>query len=254
MQWPAGDRTSLRHGGRSRQIALWTLFFVTAYLVFLAATMPARMVGRVVGLPPQVVHLAGTVWKGESVFTDGVVVTWRVDPLRSLLALALEAEWTLQSPDTRLSGLVQVSPNAFAVSRITGVAGWSLVEAALPQVPFTCEPRARVEIDRVSHAAGVIDAAGTLTTAEGICGDAIADVLVPALAGEIVPESDGVRLTVSMREPPGTVLGEARITQTGVLELTIQPAGAALVPGMPSSAATMIEIPLAFKAQPLPSR
>lgn len=233
----------------------WCALALAAYGVFLAATAPSRIVGRFVDLPPAVSHLSGTVWKGEAVLANRLVADWRVDPSASLGARALRLGWSMAGSDTRLTGTASIAPDgAVSVTGISGVAGWSLVEAALTGVPFRCDPRARVDIAEIAVADGQFRAEGRMTTGPGQCADDIGAVAVPALDAEVENVDGGVRLLVRLNERPDTVLGEAVVTAAGDLIITIQPAGAALVPGMPTSAASVIEMPLAFKAQPPPDR
>lgn len=233
----------------------WAVLALAAYAVFLAATAPARVVGRIVELPPVVSHISGTVWNGEAVLANRLVAEWRVRPTASLGARALRLDWSVAGSDTRLTGAASVGPDgSVSVAGITGIAGWSLVEAALTGVPFRCDPRARVDIAEIAVADAAFRAEGTMITGRGECADEVGAVAVPALEALVENVADGVRLLVRLREQPDTVLGEAVVTAAGDLVITIQPAGAALVPGMPTSAATVIEMPLAFKAPPRPDR
>lgn len=244
---------------RWRNAALLAALALVAYAVALAATAPARALAWLLELPPQVRQLSGTVWRGEAVLSDGLVASWTVDPLASLPALALDLAWRLDGPDTRLAGAALIGISGTRVSAVDGVAGWSLVRAALPGLALACDPTARIRLDRAGVDAGRLSAVGEIVSAPGVCRGPAATpaappVAVPALRGRVATAADGVHLEIERRDGPGERLAEILVTPDGRMVATIQPAGARLVPGMPASAASVIEMPLGITARSRPAR
>lgn len=232
---------------------------LVSYAVALAATAPARTLAWLLELPPQVRQLSGTVWQGEAVLSGGLVASWTVDPWASLPALAVDLAWRLDGPDTRLAGAASIGMAGAGVSGVEGVAGWSLVRAALPGLAVACDPTARVRLDRAGADAGRLVAVGEIVSAPGVCRDPavtppVAPVAVPALRGRIETAADGIRLEVERRDGPAERLAEILLTPDGRMVVTILPAGARLVPGMPASAATVVEMPLGLTARSRPTR
>lgn len=231
------------------------LLGLVSYLGFLVATLPARALRHVAELPPQIVHLSGTAWNGAAMTRGGFAAGWTIDPWASVLELAVIADWTLAGPDTRLSGRARIGPGRYRLEGVSGVAGWPLVAAALSGLPFACDPNARVELERLEVDPAGFDAAGRLSTGAGVCREpppSGAPVAVPALVGQLRSVQGGVHLGVAARERPEIALGELLVHAEGRLIVTVHPAGAALVPGMPSSGASIVEIPVPFIARSPP--
>ncbi|MBA3324315.1 MAG: hypothetical protein H0T41_03245 [Rhodobacteraceae bacterium] len=69
-------------------------------------------------------------------------------------------------------------------------------------------------------------------------------VPAPAILGELETTGTGLRGVLSLAETPGEALAEAVITNDDRLLLTVYPAGAALVPGLPTAGEISLEFPL----------
>jgi hypothetical protein len=85
---------------------------------------------------------------------------------------------------------------------------------------------------------------GRVTVDQGVCNrvdGTVTQVPVPALVAEIATVDDGVEAVVKSNATP---LVTARLTNADRALITIHAAGAAMVPGMPSSADSQLDIPM----------
>lgn len=257
MQAGGGDRGA-GHRGRWRALLGLGILAIVAYAATLVATAPARVALLVIDPPPALQRLSGTVWSGEAMLDGGLVASWRVDPLASLLSGAVRADWTLAGADTRLSGAARLSPSTSELRDVEGVAGWSLVRAAMPQAGLECDANARVSIARLRLEGGAIKGAGELTSPPGVCRPAGQDdadpVETPALRADMRTTEAGLELTLFAQADPTTALGALSLAPDGPLIITVHPAGARLVPGMPSSADSVLELPNPFTDRSPPDR
>lgn len=224
----------------------------TAYGGALVVTAPASVLSRVVEIPPTVTGLAGTVWQGQAVVAGGIAAAWQVDIFGSLQSGALVADWTLTGADSRLSGRASGAPGRAEVTDVSGVAGWSLLAAAMTDLPAQCNLSARVEIEKAKLGPGVVSGRGKLTSPPMVCATEAGEISVPATTTTLTPIEGGVRLVAETRED-GVRLGSVDLLARGWMIATLEPAGAQLIPGMPSSAATVVEMPLALTVLPPPA-
>jgi hypothetical protein len=88
-------------------------------------------------------------------------------------------------------------------------------------------------------------AAGTCARVDGT----VTDVPLPALLADIATAPEGVGLTITGIDAPGTPLGNLLVTPDDRLRVTVHAAGAAMVPGLPQGGDSQIELPLALFAQ-----
>lgn len=229
-----------------------------AYMSSLIATAPAQVLSRVVDVPPAMQTLSGKLWNGRATLEGGLQVGWQISPWRSLVGMAIHMDWDLRAPDTQLEGHVRISRSDVAVRDVKGVAGWRLVDAVLPGLPFRCDPTARVDVSeagfsRTTYTVEIV-AAGSLLTGPGACMDDKGTTNIPALRGEAATVAGDLSIKVRPRDDPATELGTILLKRTGTLVVTVQPAGARLVPGLPSSAPTVIEMPGMLKGLTSPVR
>ncbi|NUB42766.1 hypothetical protein GEU84_000070 [Fertoebacter nigrum] len=209
--------------------------------------MPLRFAAQQVGLPVAADRLSGTLWHGALRLEGGHSLRWDTDALASLTGLALVAGWQAEGPGTALAGQAALRPGGLVLDRVAGTAGWALAEAAMPGLPITCTATAQVAGLRLALARGAYTGEGRISAAPGTCArvdGAVPPVPTPALLAELTTTADGVQAVLT-GETPGLPLLTALLTQDDRLRLTIHAAGAALVPGMPASADSEIELPLA---------
>ncbi len=228
------------------------LLGIAAFLGSVVTHMPARFAAKQIGLSLDTVQVSGTIWNGYARLGDAHVLSWQTSGWESLRRMAVVVNWHLEGPQTDLTGRVAVPlpPRAdrAELDAVRGSLGWALVEAALPDLPIRCEALAVFDGLRVSLAPGVRIAEGMISAPKGRCERRDSDmppVPTPALTAAISSDNEGLVAVLVQTDLPQTPLATARLTNTDRIIVTIHPAGAALVPGMPSSADSEIELPLA---------
>jgi hypothetical protein len=204
------------------------IFAAAAYLLGLAATLPARLVLRWAGAPAETAA-SGTVWSGAAT-AAGHTASWRVAPGRSLATFSLAADVTVEGADTRLTGRASARPGALVVRDLKGVAGWPTISTLAPALPFACETRAEVDLERVELGREVCRASGTLTTGSGLCTAGGEAATVPALRAAASPDEAGTAIRVFEQARPGVPLILASVGPGGT-RVAVTAAGAAVLPG-----------------------
>lgn len=243
-------------GGSSRwmRFAFWSsllLLGLAAFAVSLVFYMPARFLAQQMNLPVQLDRVSGTVWNGSAELGEAQSVTWEASGLASLRQMAMVVNWRITGPGTDLAGRIAV-PLPIRADRanldaVRGGVAWPLVEAALPGMPIRCDASAKVEGLRVTLEPQSRSGEGTITVAPGVCkriDGAVPPVPTPALGAILTTDPDGLVAVVTQTAAPRTPLATARLTNSDRIIVTIHAAGAAMVPGMPSSADSEIELPL----------
>jgi hypothetical protein len=232
--------------------SLVALLGLVAGLVTMAATMPVGFAVRIagVGLPADV-RLTGTVWAGAADFAGHHRATWDSRISGSVLALAWVADLRISGPQTDLSGQVALHPRRAVVAPLRGRMGWSLIDAVMPGLEITCATTADVEIAAAEIGADGRSATGQIRLAPGLCArvdGTVIDVPLPALMADIATTPEGVGIDIVGVQTPDVPLGTLKITPDDRLRVTVFAAGAAMVPGLPSSGDSQIELPLALFA------
>ena len=201
-------------------------------------TMPASVV---LGSPPWRTGIAGTVWNGEVGIAGGSKLEWRMAPLRSLTSLAFAADWKASVPDTDLGGRLLAHPSGrMVLDHVSGQADASLLQAILPNLPFTCNFAMQVEMERIALGGGGRMMEGKVTTDPGSCRPKGAGAAAPVPALLLTAEHVGTRTTI--RVSPLTqrrrTLLTAELAEDGAVDLTMTPDGAAVLPfvGLPGGA------------------
>lgn len=234
--------------GRYRGLVGLVFLALFSYAISLVATAPASLLTRLANVPAAVTSLSGSVWHGQAMLIGGHIARWSVVPLASLSQAALIIQWSLLGPGTQLQGDASLRPNRVSVNDIEGRASWQLVNAILPNLPITCEAEARIVIERAVFSEATKDVAGELRSGPSVCTRVSATpaqaVEVPPLLAVATLTPDGSQIEVTSVADPATPLARVALTARNTLVLTMLPAGARLVPGMPSSGATTLEIPL----------
>lgn len=223
-------------------VALIVLSCFTAlvFVIALAVTMPASALRRVINLPPQITDLRGTVWHGNATLTDGYALQW--DSHFSALILArISADVTLTGADTQLTGTISVSPWTTSLRDLTGRAGPGLLALA-PGVPVErCTSRAIVDVAGARLGRGQAAVNGQIDIEAGQCLDfAGNEVAVPALS--VALHSTGNDAVADLTDAQ-TALAQVTVAGDRRLIIRIEPAGAELIPGLPSSGPIILEYP-----------
>lgn len=201
--------------------------------------MPARTIARLVDLPPQVQAVEGYLRDGRARLQDGYVLGWTLRP-GELFRLRIAVDIALAGPDTAVDGRVTLSPTRLALADLGGRAGPGLLRLA-PGLRLDCDGRAMVDVRGIVLSRDRIRAEGAIDIAAGTCranGRA-----VPLPATRIALEEDGDAALAVARSEDGETLGSLRVGPARRATLRVEPAGAVLVPGMPSGAPTVLDLP-----------
>ena len=230
-------RRLFRFGVLGVVLSCFTAFVFAASL---AVTMPASTLRRVIDLPEQIIDLRGTIWNGSATLTDGYVLQWK-GHLAALILAKISADVTLTGADTQLDGRLNFGPRAIALHNLTGRAGPGLLQL-VPALPIDrCASRAIVDVAGISFGRGVASAEGQIDIESGACldfaGNAIA---VPALT--LTLQSKGNDAVADLSDAT-SALAQVTVTGDRRLIIRVEPAGAKLIPGMPSSGPIILEYP-----------
>jgi hypothetical protein len=227
------------------------LLGILAFVVSLILYMPARFAARSIGLPAESLRMSGTIWTGYTNLDDTHRLSWETSGWASLQRMALVVNWHLTGPDTDLLGrlAVPLPPRAdrAKLDALRGRVGWPLVEALLPGLTIRCDAHAALDGVRVTLAPGLRSAAGEITAPAGTCINLQSDappVATPNLSAVLGSDATGLVAVLVQSEAPTVPLATAKLTNADQIVVTIHAAGAAMVPGMPASADSEIEMPL----------
>ena len=231
----------VRDGLKKLLIASGLALFVTVVFAgALLATMPATVVTNFVTLPAQVTGLYGSVWRGRADLLGGHTLAWTVNA-RSLALLQLRMDVTLQGPDTQATGRAMLTPWSVSVQDLTGRAGAGLLQL-LPDVPIKgCSARAVLDVRALRMTRDAASSDGRIVINEGTCIDTFDRTqTVPQMQVDLLTQG---RDAVAVLTDKGGQL--ARITVAGDRRLIVrvEPEGATLIPGLPTSGPIILEYP-----------
>ncbi len=252
MPTEADDRPragSGRRARRTRSFALISALVVIAFATSLLATFPAAVAARYVTAPIEINAYSGTVWNGRASFAGGHAIRWQVDGWASLLALGPRLDLTVTGPGTRLAGRVALRGallRRLDLADVSGEVAWPLVAALAPDLGFACQASATLTSVVLELAPAAYAGQGRLRAGPGTCTEpgGTDPVPVPELSGTLATAADGLHLVVTTTDNPDDPLAEIALMNTDALAVTLHPAGAVLVPGLPSSGEITLEYPL----------
>lgn len=219
--------------GRRRLIG-FALLGIGAYVLGMVATIPASIVFK---NRPWRSGVAGTIWNGEVGIAGGSRIAWNWSPLRSITSLGYAADWKASGPDTDLGGRVLAGLSSTMLDKVSGSATTALLQAIQPNLPFTCDMTAQVEIERLAIGGSSQMMRGQIVTDPGSCGlpgaGAGASSPVPSLI--VVAEHIGkeTRIRVAPATQRRKTLIDGVLKENGELELRLTPDGAGVLPFIP---------------------
>jgi hypothetical protein len=242
-------------GSVLRRVMRWSLVALLglgAGGVALVATMPLGFAVRMAGVVlPAGVTLSGTVWRGQAALA-GHRAAWQTLPGRSVMAGAWVADLRVTGPETDLAGQAALRPGGARIAPLAGRVGWPLIDAVMPGLEIRCATTADVDLAEARIRAGDRAATGQITLAAGTCArvdGTVKDVPLPAMVARIVTTADGVGMALAAVDAPGVALGNLLVTPDDRLRVTVHATGAAMVPGLPVTGGSQIDLPLALFAQ-----
>ncbi|MES2444319.1 MAG: hypothetical protein V4574_15940 [Pseudomonadota bacterium] len=195
----------------------------------MVATVPASAVFK---NRPWRTGVAGTIWNGEVGVAGGSTVRWNWSPLRSITSLGFAADWKATGPDTDLGGRAIAGWSSRVFDKVSGSATATLLQAVQPNLPFTCEMTAQVEIERAEFGGSGQMMKGTIISDPGSCQarGAGAATQLPSLI--LTAEKVGTvsRIRVAPAAQRRKTLLNAVLQENGALEVSLTPEGAEMMP------------------------
>ena len=226
------------------QKALWacglSLFAAIVFCVALVVTVPATLVTEFVTLPAQITALYGGLWRGRATLQGGYTVDW-VARRPDILSASLAYDLTLAGPDTRIDGQLGISPWTVRADAVTGRAGPGLLSLVPGLAITSCQSRAVVDVPMLRLARDHAAANGIVTIDAGTCTDVLdRRHSVPQMDLELLTQGDDA--LGLLRDRDGQL---AQFTVTGDRRFIarIEPEGATMVPGLPTSGPIILEYP-----------
>ena len=241
--------------GFARSVALWSsvaLLGAVAFLCSLVAYMPARVVVQYTDIPASQAQLSGTVWDGQMVLEDGQLVSWVLDTSASLFGFGAVFDWRLTDFDSNLDGRLAFRPRRLVIGPVSGNLSWGTVASFMPGLAVECNIMAVLNAIVIDIGSNSHSGSGSLTTSAGNCmrlGNAGASTGAPAMVAELSQVEDALRAVLTTQADRQTPLVTARLTPADRIVLTIHREGAALVPGLPTSTDSELDLPLAVLLQ-----
>lgn len=242
---------TLSSGSPRIRIFVQSSFVALLGIIALAAGllwyMPAHVLVHQANLPLAGAVISGRALNGAAQLPQGYRVEWQANPWRSLLSFAPTFDATAMGPGADLRGRVSVLPGRYGVSGAQGTLAWPLVSQLMPGVAIACDLSASVDDLSVRHSDRQRRASGGLRTSPGTCArndGSVTGVPVPALIVRLETLPDGVQGIVSQQNAPDTPLATAMLNAQDQVILRVHAAGARLVPGMPATSDSEIELPL----------
>lgn len=223
-----------------RRLIAFALFGIASYAVAMIATIPASVVFN---NQPWRTGVAGTIWNGEVGLAGGSTLRWSWSPLRSITSLGFAADWKMTGPDTDMAGRVLAGPWSTVIDKASGTADASILAAIQPDLPFTCDLNLQVEIERAAMGGSSQMFDGRVASDPGTCSPkkAGAASAVPALilTGEKIGPQTRIRLAPMAQRRK--VLIDAALSEGGMLDLTVTPDGATMLPFLGSPPGAKIQ-------------
>ena len=150
----------------------------------------------------------------------------------------------LTGPRSLLTGVLGGGLTGIGVSGLDGRLGPEVLALIPGGDAPVCDSTAVIQGVGLRHSRGGAGAQGSITITEGVCTRPGATPMqVPALSIDLTSDQGTALARAQTRADPDTLLAEARLAADRLF-LQLEPAGARLVPGLPSSAATILEYPL----------
>ncbi|WP_187394063.1 type II secretion system protein N [Oceaniovalibus sp. ACAM 378] len=206
-------------------------------------TAPASVIARMGQVPPQVLGLSGTLWSGQARLDGGLSLAWQGN-WRSIPArLRLESGLSVTGPGTLLTGTAFAGFGQTGLRDLSGRAGAEVL-ALLPGAA-PCNGQAVVDVTQASWSRDGVIGLGRIRIGESRCQPVGGRAFqAPALNLDLTTEPPEAVATLTTDDASRTVMATARLTSRGRIRLRIEPAGARIVPGLPSSGPTELEFQL----------
>ena len=217
------------------------LFGAAAFVIAMIATLPASLFAG--SLKLGVASVAGTAWSGEALLRGGDLVTWRLDPVGSILSFGASAEIAVTGGNTNLTGTLLARPGAATLSNINGVAGWTLVKTAWPELDLSCDIAIRVKNATATLGDRAPVLSGEAAGSEGTCIDGSGKQFAAPATQARAETRDGLsEIRIALADDPSGLLADMSIASSGDIRATLLPRALALIPGANASGPVTYEM------------
>ena len=223
---------------------LWAtlvLVLCASFIISFAANAPARWVTQSLELTLAEDAVSGTLMNGQIALDGGFVLRWTMDPVASILGLKISADLALDGTATDLRGPVTADLAAYRAGPFDGRFDVTVLQAIFPSATLQCAGPGLAAAFRIELTRQGMTGAGTLRTDVLDCKSAGQTLAVPALSLGFAPASTGSVMQIKAGAVPVLTATSAN---DGRLAVVLHKEGAALFPGLPSSADSSIELPL----------
>lgn len=195
----------------------------------MVATIPA---GVAAGNRPWVAGTSGTIWNGEVGVTGGSVVKWTWSPLRSLTSLGYAADFRVTGTDTDLGGRVLAGLTSKVFDKVSGSADVALLTLLQPNLPFTCQMTAQVEMERAEFGGSGQMMKGAVVTDPGSCAPRLVGgaTQLPSLIMTAEKIGTETRIRLAPAAQRRKILLNGTLSESGALVVSLTPEGAELMP------------------------
>jgi len=211
-------------------------------MLSLAVNAPARLIAQRFDLTLANDAVSGTLMHGQIAMDGSFVLRWNVNPIATLMNLKVTADVTLNGPGTDLAGGAAMGLSAYRLGPLDGRADARVLQVIFPLIRLQCAGPIVAAAFRVDVTRHVFTGTGTLRSGELSCDDSGRQAKVPAMALTFV--SNGADTDANVMA--GTVPVLDATSHSGQLAVVLHKEGAALFPGLPSSADSSIELPLSI--------
>ncbi len=205
-------------------------------------SMPLSILTRIRDLPPQVETVSGTLFDGRADLSGGLLLVWNTD-WNKVWSGRLSAPFVLSGRETMLTGDARAGLGGVGLVATQGRATPEILALFPDAAGLECQGQAVVAIDRVLWRRSDIQAQGELRFRDLSCNFGSQKFDLPPTRVDLANEGTAARAVFSRDDGTAELFGSIRVTPDRWLRLRIEPEGAQLIPGMPSSSATELEMP-----------
>jgi hypothetical protein len=205
---------------------------VPALLASLVVHAPAQWALDLAGIEPERARASGTIWRGQAVIPQVGVAVWTLDPLRSVMGLALAGKASLSAVGLEAEARVSVRPGRVDMRALQASAEWSWVETLPLGLDVSCDTRLTVSGEELSWRRDRLMVVAEGQTEAGHCksGSGTGPFSVPETRFTATSEAKTVRFSAYPSGSPGIVLLEGDVDAAGVVRVRITEDGQALKP------------------------
>jgi len=240
LKFPSG-RAAARGGKKLRGLLLGvavTCVILVLLLGSVVALAPVSVLTRKADMGPAVVAVYGSLRAGRVELAGGYRLTWN-SRLAVLGVPHLVTGFVLEGTDTRITGDIDTGLAGIRARDVSGRAGPGLTQ--LVPGAWACEMSARVADVSFGWGWRRASASGSVNTPEGTCTKGEQSIAMPPLA--LLLSNEQRDAVLSLTDGEQTSLARVAIRRERLLDITVEPAAAAIFPQLPRSGPILLTLP-----------